>query len=394
MRLVVFSHKVCRPDPNSPSGYATDGGFPLHMEALSQLFDATRLVVPCQGRMAAPGDAPLKGKCLQVVPVPVPFGRGLVRKVLLPWWFLRCAPTLFRETLKADAVHAPIPGDVGTIGFALALLLRKPLFVRHCGNWLVQKTLAERMWRWAMERYAGGRNVMLATGGGTELPSVKNRHIQWIFSSSLWARQMDAYRDEDRPPPSNGCAELVIACRQDEAKGTGVVIQAMPAVLRHLSHARLHVIGDGPALARFKELAHELNVEGSVLFHGRLPHAKVLEVVKDCHVFCYPTSASEGFPKVVLEALACGVPVIATRVSVLPYLLKDGGGVLLNEGSPQELAEAVVKLLADGNAYRQACNIASATARSYTLEAWRDAIGFHLRRAWGRLAKGDEPVCA
>ena len=46
-----------------------------------------------------------------------------------------------------------------------AFVLRKPLFVRHCGNWFVQTTAAEHFWKWFMVRFAGGRNVMIATGG-------------------------------------------------------------------------------------------------------------------------------------------------------------------------------------------------------------------------------------
>ncbi|MGC8667523.1 MAG: glycosyltransferase [Chthonomonadales bacterium] len=394
VKLVVVSHKVCRRDAASSTGYCTDGGFPLQMEALSQLFDATTLVVPCEDRPACPGDSALTGRCMRVVPLRVPYGRGLARKLLLPMWALRNAPTLLREVRAADAVHAAVPGDVGTVGFVLALILRKRLFVRHCGNWLVQKTAAERMWRWAMERCAGGRNVMLATGGGKESPSPKNRHVQWIFSTSLWRKQMEECGVGERQPPPPGCADLVIACRQDEEKGTGVVLRAMVEILRRRPAAVLHVVGDGPSLQHFRNLAGELGVHEHVRFHGRLKQPQVLSVLKECDLFCFPTAASEGFPKVVLEALACGLPVIATPVSVLPHLLEAGCGVVLKERSACAVAEAVLGLLDDGDAYRNACVAAAAVARRYTLEAWRDAIGSRLRAAWGPLSDGDGPFDA
>lgn len=394
MRIVVFSHKVCRPDPGSPTGYATDGGFPLQMEALSQLFDQTVLVVPCERRPASPGDTPLRGRHLRVAPVRVPYGRGATRKLLLPVWILANARTLLNEALTSDAVHAPIPGDVGTIGFALALLLRKPLFVRHCGNWFVQKTAAERAWVWAMERFAGGRNVMLATGGGCEDPSVRNANVKWIFSTSLWAAQLEECQPARRRVAGRRGANLIIACRQDEQKGTGVVIEAMPAILQRFPGSVLHVVGDGPALSAFKDLARSLEVEQNIRFYGRLKQTEVLSVLRECDLFCYPTAASEGFPKVVLEALACGLPVIATPVSVLPYLLKEGCGVVLRERSAHELAEAVAGLLSDPEAYERACEAACTVARRYTLEAWRDAIGNHLRAAWGRLSESDGPFLA
>jgi len=104
----------------------------------------------------------------------------------------------FREILRADAVHSPIPGDIGTIGFLLAFALRKPLFIRHCGNWLKPSTTAERFWKWFMEKFAGGRQVMLATGGSPGPPSRVNSAIHWIFSTTLSDVELRSCKGSDR----------------------------------------------------------------------------------------------------------------------------------------------------------------------------------------------------
>jgi glycosyltransferase involved in cell wall biosynthesis len=80
--------------------------------------------------------------------------------------------------------------------------------------------------------------------------------------------------------------------------------------------------------------------------------------------------------------------VIATRVSVLPSLLGDGAGVLLDEAHPHHVARAVERILADAATYEQMSLKALATARAYSLESWRDTIGVHLSRAWGPLKSG------
>jgi glycosyltransferase involved in cell wall biosynthesis len=102
-------------------------------------------------------------------------------------------------------------------------------------------------------------------------------------------------------------------------------------------------------------------------------------------VFCFPTASSEGFPKVVLEALACGLPVVTTRVSALPELIGTGCGVLLDEVTPAAVAEGVRLCLSDGERYRAMSGAAVRTAREYSLERWRDSIGELLRAAWGPL---------
>jgi len=382
MRLVVLSHKVCWWSAESPSGYATDGGFPFQMRALSELFESTRLVVPCARRADQSGEIALVGHNLSVAPLTPPIGSGFIRKLATPLWLVRNGFTVVREILAADAVHTPIPGDIGTIGLLMAFLLRKPLFVRYCGNWLVQRTAAERFWRWFMERFAGGRNVALATGGSGEPPS-KNPSIGWVFSTSLTENELSecaATAVSTRPLGPR----LITVCRQEPGKGIDVVIQSLPLIFDRFPEVTLDVVGDGSGLRDFKRLASSLGVEGRITFHGKLDHANVMSLLKRSVLFCYPTR-SEGFPKVVLEALACGCPVITTPVSVLPQLMSTGCGMLIEEATPAAVANAVQRCIGDPQVYTTMSARAKETAWQYSLERWRDLIGETLRKAWGPL---------
>lgn len=388
MRLVVFSHKPCWRSAASPSGYATDGGFPFQMAALSELFDSTCLVVPCSRPADRAGGAPLVGHQLSVAPLSALRGRGVLRKLGFPLWTLRNGRTLLKCFRAADAVHTPIPGDVGTIGMVLAAVGGKRLFVRHCGDWARRKTVAECFWRWFIEWFASDRNLMLATGGAETPPSERNREIRWIFSTSLKASELlDCGVLHEAP--SDGRARLIIACRQEHAKGTGVAIESLPLILNDFPGATLDVVGDGGALADFREQARSLDLNGRVIFHGKVGHDRVTELFRRADLFCYPTSASEGFPKVVLEALACGLPVVTTRVSVLPRLINEGGGVLIDEATPVALATAAKACLSDAGRYRDLSHRAVQSASLYSLERWRDTIGDLLRERWGPLRPHD-----
>ena len=384
MKLAVFSHKLCWPSAASPSGYATDGGFPLQMQTLSELFDATTLVVPVANHAAVVGEMPLTGRGLRIVSLTDPTGEGWRRKLRMLLWTLQNAPTLWRETRAADAVHVPIPGDVGTIGMLLAWLLGKPLFIRYCGNWLRQDTLAERFWRGFMEFCAGDRNVCLATGGTDQPPSLRNQAIRWIFSTSLTRREIELCATT-RDAASLTAPRLVIACRQEFKKGTDVVLESLALLQTEFPELHFDVVGDGGALSEFKQLANRLEITGRVTFHGKVNHDRVIELLKQADLFCFPTTSSEGFPKAVLEAMACGLPVVTTRVSVLPQLLNNGGGVLLNEATPVAVAEAVRHCLSDPQRYRLMSERAVVAAQQYSLEHWRDTIGGYLRDAWGPL---------
>src|SRR6478752_5879246 len=116
MRLAVISHTVCWPSKGSPSGYATDGGFPFQMQAISELFDETHLVVPVTASSNPTGEVSLVGQRLSVTPLAIPNGKNYMRKLGLPWWLIKNLPVIVRQIRDADAVHTPIPSDVGTIG--------------------------------------------------------------------------------------------------------------------------------------------------------------------------------------------------------------------------------------------------------------------------------------
>lgn len=380
MRLAVISHKICWKSHESPTGYATDGGFPLQIEAISGLFTSTEIVVPCHEKGEMEGLSDLKGRRMSVRPLSIPAGTGLSRKIDMIRWTILNGPSIWRAVRKADAVHAPIPGDVGTIGMVIALLLRKPLFVRHCGNWLAPRTTAEKIWKWSMERLAGGRNVMMATGGSQESPSAKNPAVSWIFSTSLSNRQLaDA---TPRALPKELGPRLLIACRQEAKKGTDVVLLALKEISSEFRGATLDVVGGGSMLERYRKLAESYGVAERVVFHGRVEQSKVVELMKDAHLFCFPTTASEGFPKVVLEAMASGLPVITTNVSVLPNLVGRGCGVILEEPKPESLSTAVRDIIRKPDVYHSMSQKAIETAREYSLERWRDAIGHTLKESW------------
>jgi teichuronic acid biosynthesis glycosyltransferase TuaC len=125
-------------------------------------------------------------------------------------------------------------------------------------------------------------------------------------------------------------------------KGHGLVIEA----LKHLPGLQLVVVGEGAERRRFEALASALGVRERVRFLGALPHERMCELYNALDALVL-ASSREGCPNVVLEAMACGTPVVGTKVGGIPELVTDADcGLLAEERTPEALSDAVRRLLA------------------------------------------------
>jgi len=383
MKLLFISHKECWPDSTSPTGYATHGGFPFQVQAISRLFDQTSLLIT-QPNIPAPNNLlPLQGDALTISTVPPPKGGRWHKLNLLPWaWHY--LPCICVAVARADAVHAAVPGDVGSLGLVIALLLGKPLFVRHCGTFGEPVTLSDYLLLWILERIAGGRCVVMATGGAESPPSKRNPNITWIFSTTLSRSEIDEI-PLSRPWQPGEALRLVTVGRLTTSKNFAAIIEALPAIREARPECRLDILGEGECRSVLEAQAQALGVEQAITFHGNVTHAQVLKILSQSHLFVFPTQVKEGFPKAMLEALACGLPVVATRVSVIPRLLENGSGMLLDITNGAAVSRAVKAITADYEHISNMSGLARQAVKGYTLEVWGEAIEKRLRAAWGPL---------
>lgn len=112
---------------------------------------------------------------------------------------------------------------------------------------------------------------------------------------------------------------------QDEVKGTRYLIEAFGMLRRREKGPLLLIlIGDGPLRKSLVSMSEHLGLHESVAFFGRRPHGEIPLWLNAADVFCLP-SLREGQPNVVLEALACGIPVVASSVGAIPEMLRDNG---------------------------------------------------------------------
>ena len=180
------------------------------------------------------------------------------------------------------------------------------------------------------------------------------------------------FHPEDRPAAraAFGMSRFSIASvgHLIERKGHELVIEA----LAHLPDARLYIAGSGPEEANLRALAERLNVGARVTFLGALPQDRLRTLYSgvDCLVLA---SSREGWANVLLEAMACGTPVVASNVWGTPEVVAaPAAGVLMRERSGRGVADAVTAL-------RSALPAHAATRKYAEGFSWDDTTAGQLR---------------
>jgi glycosyltransferase involved in cell wall biosynthesis len=128
-------------------------------------------------------------------------------------------------------------------------------------------------------------------------------------------------------------------------KGHDVLIDAAVEVLRRMPAAHFDLVGAGPLLSSLRARAAARGVSGAFSFLGH--QDDVAARLGEADMFALP-SRSEAFPNAVLEAMAAGLPIVATNVGGIPELIEDGRtGLLVPPEDPMALADRLCRLMAD-----------------------------------------------
>lgn len=145
-------------------------------------------------------------------------------------------------------------------------------------------------------------------------------------------------------PPQNH--DILAVGMHIKRKGFNYLIEAMPSILKEFPDAKLHITSDGPQTSNLKMLVTQIGLSKNVIFHGQVSEEEVLQLYKQCRVFCHP-SLSEGFCHTILEAMATGRAVVSTK-TVGSEMVEDGKtGFLVPTANSDVIADAILKVFND-----------------------------------------------
>ena len=181
---------------------------------------------------------------------------------------------------------------------------------------------------------------------------------------------VDRFRRAFARPPDmpDHLRSIVYVGRLEPRKGVDRLIQAMTIVGQQVQDARVVIVGEGPDRARLEAAAREAGVDAR--FTGRVPEDALPAYYQAADLVCSPALGDESFGIVLLEAMAAGRPIVATRIEGYAELLSKAGSARLVEADdPAAIAREITALLADPELCRRLGACGATFARAYD---WRE----------------------
>jgi glycosyltransferase involved in cell wall biosynthesis len=258
------------------------------------------------------------------------------------WSEFRRAGIVARRTVRERARHvhthfAYYCADVG--GMAAALSGRTFTLTAHAND-IWQEHSAPHL----------PRRLAYADGAATST-EYNARHIQ-ALAPHIPVRAVRCAIAPADPAPAPPDGPILCIARLVPKKAVDLLIEALLLLPPEHAGLRLELIGEGPLEDELRALAARLGVEDRIDFRGAQPPDVVADAYQRCSVFCLPCRIApdgdrDSLRVVLLEALACGLPVITTD-AIEPEVVQDGitGRVVAGE-SPQALADAIAELVSN-----------------------------------------------
>jgi len=145
-----------------------------------------------------------------------------------------------------------------------------------------------------------------------------------------------------------GEVRFVIACRLADEKGCKESISAFADVALQRDDVSLHIYGDGPERGALEELVASRRLDGKVTFHGYVSDATLVAAFPECDVLLQHSLRREGSPVSIVEAMSCGLPVVATAIGgTVDQVVEGETGFLVAEGDIAAMSRAMLRLVED-----------------------------------------------
>jgi len=358
--------------------WEAEGSFARYVDSLAPYFDEILVAAPAFDTPPASGSL-VRARNVRFAPLPYfPGPRQFYPQLL----------TMYRRlsawVQQSDVIHLRVPTPPGIFAYSIARRLHKPIFLLVVGDYRAllphlpyrglkraafaayvawEERALSRMTRGALTFVNGAALRVKHERGGVDVYETR--------TTTLSDADIDSKADTCRSSP----VRLLTVSRIDPRKGLRVLPEAVERLVAAGANITLDIIGapigrigEDEQTAILDDVARR-GLVSRISIKGAVPLDVLMRRYREYDVFVLPTRPGEGIPRVLMEAMAAGLPVITSNVSGIGSLVRDGdNGLLLSSSSAEEAASAVRRVLDDAALRQRLIAGGYRTARAHTLE--------------------------
>ena len=276
---------------------------------------------------------------------------------------------IFSAMQKADHIHLRCPGNIGLLGCVVQIVFpNKPKTAKYAGNWdpKAKQPLSYRIQKWILSNTFLTKNMSVLVYGEWE-NSTKN--IKPFFTAT--------YKEEDKveviPRELKDTIQFLFVGTLSDGKQPLYAIQIIEKIKQLGCNVALQFFGEGIQKELLQEYCIANDLNAIVEFKGNQKEDVVREAYKKSHFVILP-SQSEGWPKVIAEAMFWGCFPITTKVSCLGTMLDNGNRGLFLTMNLQEDSEQIIHILQNQEDYNIKVLKSILWSRKYTLDLFENEI--------------------
>jgi glycosyltransferase involved in cell wall biosynthesis len=354
------------------------GPYTKEIDLWAELFDEVVIAAPLRNERPPGFAEPFLRSNIEIAKQIETGGDGIFQKllqiVLLPIHILKLASVM----KSADAIHVRCPGNLGLLGVILAPLFSDKLIAKYAGQWpdydgepwtyrLQKKILKSRWWKGPVTVYG-------------EWPD-QPEQIKPFFTSMMTREQVQQAVSHAKKKIPSTPFRILFSGRLTKEKGVHHLIEAVLILKERGSEIELAVVGNGPEFEVLQRSIAEKLLEKNVRIVGDVPYEESIKSFEWGDVLVLP-SKSEGFPKVIAEAMCHGMVCIGMNSGLVPQML-DGRGLVIEKPDALLIANAIESLMNDSKRFTRLSIAGIEWASQYSIEDLQDALRTLMEESWG-----------
>ncbi|MEM6685442.1 MAG: glycosyltransferase [Bacteroidota bacterium] len=367
MNFLIVTHVL---HAQKASEYFAYAPYVKEMNLWLKYVDNVTIVAPLQrNKEIRPIDIAYKHDAIDFRPIPA-FNVLNIKSTLQT---LLVLPIIFFKIIgamrKADHIHLRCPGNIGLIGCVAQIFFPSKIkTAKYAGNWdpNSKQPLSYRLQKRILSNTFFTKNMSVLVYGDWKN---QTKNIKSFFTAT--------YRDHDKEEVKKRTFEETIRFSFVGSLAPGkrplLTIQIVEALKKHNYNVQLDIFGDGVKRKELEAYISENQLETFVTLHGNVTSEVIKEVHKSAHFMILP-SKSEGWPKVVAEAMFWGSLPIVTKISCVPYMLAEGNRGILIEPNVNDAVTEIEQVLQSPKTYQAKVEKAVEWSRIYTLDTFETEL--------------------